>query len=750
MRRLFLLRGRGALAAVLIALGATGGLSSLPATQAGATESPSAVSIACGAAPCPTVSATPTTNLGTDQWSYVSVSGFPVDDTVNVAYCSNAPGTGLGDEPCDLSSSSTVVVLADGTAETSIQLPEVDSSGTPLAGDNGTDFFCTNNDPCSIDATDPSLTGSSTKSDANTAVVPVSFAVAAAACPDATTVATASEYGLVQELLSASAPAACAGSTPATAFNTELDSVPAAQSLASGNAQIAFVDDPGDAAVQAALGPDVAFIPVALTANVLGFKATENFSNNGNTSLYPDNSFDLTPTMVAGFVSNLAAYQQQAQPPPDPVPCTSGRSGSVCSLITELNPAQPGFSRASAYGALVRAGTSGSTYSLEQWLCAAGDAPVPLPGGSSVTESTTPGSTLAQGFAASSTTAACPALDQFPALSTSGGNWFSEVSPSQQALKLEQGIAGQTTPSAFFAPMVWTEALYNGLDMASLQNASGALVSPSAASVDAALADATTNANGTLTYDDTDGSDAAAYPMPDVIYAVVSTAQVPAATAGAEQSVLRGLLAASSPTSSTALPGGYLPLPQSLYSQGVSAVGSDIHAAPATTTTATTAGTTSTTTPATVASGGNGTAAGGISGTIAAAESVDRSLATLPGPLGLLGALDLDSLQLSAAHPGATTAPAAAGAKSGTSADAALLIPRPLAMELLTHNTAWLVPWFERFLIAAVLLGPVLLIWLRIRRRAKGRSPEGEGGEVPPDGDLSGAAPAEELAVVGS
>jgi len=573
-----LVLGVAAPMAVTIALLATG------ATLSGAPESAGAIpfataNISCGGGTCPAVTATPTSGLGTDQWSYVTLSGFAPGDTPTVAYCSAASGTTLANEPCDLAAESTVVVLADGTAATSIPVSEVDPSGAPIAGDNGTNFYCTNNDPCSIDVTDPSLTGTSTKSAQNTAVIPISFAGAAAQCPSATALTTSSEYGLIQELLTASAGASCAAASPASAFNTELDAVAAAHGLSSGSDSIAFVDNPNDPAVAAALGSSsVAFIPVALTANVVAFKATENYSSNGNTSAYPDNSFNLTPTMVAGFVSNDADYQQQADPPPDPVPCTSGRSGSTCSLVTELNPSQPGFSRASSYGAFVRAGTSGSTYAVESWLCAVTNAPVTLPGGSTITESETPSATLHVGFSAASSANGCPAGDQFPALSAGGGNWFSEISPAQQANKLASGLSSQTSPSAFFAPMVWPEASYYGLDVANLQNAAGALVAPAAASIDAALADATMEPNGTLANDYADSADAGAYSMPDVVYAAVSTDPVPAATAAAERTVLDSLLSLSAPGAS-GLPAGFVPLTSAVYGQGQAEVAADIHAA---------------------------------------------------------------------------------------------------------------------------------------------------------------------------
>ena len=69
-------------------------------------------------------------------------------------------------------------------------------------------------------------------------------------------------------------------------------------------------------------------------------------------------------------------------------------------------------------------------------------------------------------------------------------------------------------------------------------------MSPSEASVDAALADATTNPDGTLAFNYTDTADAAAYPEPVVFYAAVSTAPQAAAQAAAIKKVLDNIAGA--------------------------------------------------------------------------------------------------------------------------------------------------------------------------------------------------------------
>ena len=86
-------------------------------------------------------------------------------------------------------------------------------------------------------------------------------------------------------------------------------------------------------------------------------------------------------------------------------------------------------------------------------------------------------------------------------------SWFNTISDASRA---------------GFAPMNWAESLYYGLNAAQLENAAGDFVAPTAASIDAAVSDATANPDGSLAFSYTK-ADAAAYPMPSVVYAAVPT-----------------------------------------------------------------------------------------------------------------------------------------------------------------------------------------------------------------------------------
>jgi hypothetical protein len=118
--------------------------------------------------------------------------------------------------------------------------------------------------------------------------------------------------------------------------------------------------------------------------------------------------------------------------------------------------------------------------------------------------------------------------------------------------------------------------------MAALQNAAGQFVAPSTASIDAALADATANPDGTLAFTYTDTSDAAAYAEPAVLYAAVSTSPQAATQATAIKKVLDNMLALTASPGSASLPAGIVGLPASLTSKAEADIAKDIVALPPT------------------------------------------------------------------------------------------------------------------------------------------------------------------------
>jgi hypothetical protein len=590
------------LIAAAVATGATFASSgSAGAASSHATPAPpcqngySCVVIPCSTSPCPTVEAGPATNLGPSQYVFVHLYNFPVGDLPAVWYCSAVQSLATGPPLCSVAPGpQQLPVFADGTAFVSYQVLERENDGGSLAlvaEEPGKptvtgSFFCDNGaDPCALDIFDSGLDGQTTPDTNNTAVVPLSFVPSSSGCPKGTVVNSESDFG-IEGLISQVAPASCSGTAPAIPVNTSQNSLSAVQDLASGQAQIAFTDDPQAADEQAALsglGTHYDYIPVAVSADVVGFAADESETTNPFV-LYPDTSFQLTPNMVAGLTSMqyTAPGTADGLPTvtcPNPVPGGSPKNVKPCPAMEAIN-AQTGFLPATIYWGVVRSDNAGITDEFFHWLCAAQDHTVTI-GGVVDTEA----KTAAQVFAAApwanpAQKTTCPTGDQFPALSGTS-NWAAESNPAFQAKDVQNELATAVSRDASFAVMNWYEALYYGLNVASLQNAAGQFVAPSAQSVDAALADASVDTTtGVLTNSYTNSSDAAAYPTPVVIYAVVPSN--PSSDAGAIGTELRSILAVTTAADGTGVPAGLLPLPSKLATEANSTVNTDFPAPPAT------------------------------------------------------------------------------------------------------------------------------------------------------------------------
>jgi hypothetical protein len=124
-----------------------------------------------------------------------------------------------------------------------------------------------------------------------------------------------------------------------------------------------------------------------------------------------------------------------------------------------------------------------------------------------------------------------------------------------------------------------SEADFFGLLPANLQNPSGAFVPPSAASITAALSAATPAPNGTLIPSFTT-TNAAAYPMPMVTYALISTSPQPSTDQADQLTEMLTNLVNYSHTggagSSEPLPPGYVPLPDNLAQQALTEISKDV------------------------------------------------------------------------------------------------------------------------------------------------------------------------------
>ena len=203
-----------------------------------------------------------------------------------------------------------------------------------------------------------------------------------------------------------------------------------------GNVTVAFTDDPESADEQQALlkKGHYGLIPVALTANVVGYKA---YMQGTTGFLYPLTSLDLTPTEVAGLATYLYTGPSVADVAPcpagalpqgwctDPSPCLPPVAGvSSCEILGELNSQPGGFILPTTYGSYVRSDATGITDQLFSWLCQATNRTVTW-NGQTATEPATGGATLLTGLNAglpsSGKLTSCPATDTFPSLTDFGG-----------------------------------------------------------------------------------------------------------------------------------------------------------------------------------------------------------------------------------------------------------------------------------------------------------------------------------------
>jgi hypothetical protein len=280
--------------------------------------------------------------------------------------------------------------------------------------------------------------------------------------------------------------------------------------------------------------------------------------------------------------------------------------------------------------------------------------------------------------------------------------------------------------------MNWAEALFNGMNVASLQNPAGQFVQPTAASLDAALADATTNPDGSITpnYATTDPN---AYPMPTVVYAAVSTSPVTADQAAAETTELTQLLQLTGASGSNVsqLPQGWVPLPASLASTAQSDIAKDIVALPAGTRGSGSGGGTSS------SGGSSGTPAVGLTGP-GASQSATSSTGMVPQssmPFSSVGGFTpLASLAGNALAPTASTT---SSTGSVPRIVLPLLGPSLPGYALVANQGSGLVQSVMIFGLIGLLCGLVLMSTGMLARR-RPRLKAAEAGAEPPEG--AGAA----------
>jgi hypothetical protein len=270
------------------------------------------------------------------------------------------------------------------------------------------------------------------------------------------------------------------------------------------------------------------------------------------------------------------------------------------------------------FGSFMSDVPSGSSYETTDWLCHApnpaltvnvfetgpsGDpvaTPVAVndPNAAATTFTTAPQSAVwppSGDSRASWVFPTCDGISNFPSISGTSSSFSAAQSPALQAYKMRGFAYGsgqlpqpinEEDPVAAFGIMDSSEASFYGLGEASLENASGNFVAPTALSVQAGLAAAklctavspTCPAN---TYEfNWSNPDPTAYPMPDITYAIVPTAGVNAATTTAISNLLTNMIHYSSSASGT-LPAGYYPMPAGMANAALAALHAALYGSPA-------------------------------------------------------------------------------------------------------------------------------------------------------------------------
>lgn len=606
------------------------------------------------------------------------------------------------------------VVLSIGT-----ELDAPNSGGNPIVTQNANQYttssngsmWCDNSpDQCAIEVMDipaadagdvvgngfPPRTAFMSSS-SNTVVIPLTWASTSNGCGSAPVMEVDTTYS-AQQLIPAAAESTCAGTGGVAALATSLASVddPACttgtgttcpvEDVLSGTVPVTFTDDPEDPATEAELQAATAaakkaadkaarkgsaepaygfaYIPIAVSATELAFTGTAGVDVSGSTSIIPVQSYQLTPAMAAGIMTQLwndpiaqlfnpnddvcfdapdSKCREGMQTVGEKVVVASNSGKKKTDELLEFNfPSTDNFAKEkpptsplnysgqttfallnpwlatlgghtvneSKLGAMFPSTASGASYEVTNWMCTAPRTsfPVqfpavsaavtvrdimtsqqiltdaekgPLEAHKSSTGQYVANSVVTQSFLFPSQE--CQTVSRLPtdfAATTTAGLY----EPSSSPLLAAHAMLGATSSyggngGVAFSAMDSSQADYYGLLPASLQNAAGQFVAPSQASVDAALNDAKTNADGTLS-PNFKTTDAAAYPLPMVTYALVSAAPQPSASTAQELTDLLTNLVqysyAAGQGYSVPMPPGYFPLPQSLYQQALTDIAKDV------------------------------------------------------------------------------------------------------------------------------------------------------------------------------
>ena len=703
---------------------------------------------------CPEVVATNPSDLADGEALQVSLANFPAGKVAYLKYCANPapvtyPPACSSDNvfgPLNLPSTE-VVAPNNGGADVAFEVLSnpPGPSAQPYNAQKGavpTDgFYCDNGtNPCSVDVVVGTLGNPTpTMSAKTTAIIPITFAVPGTGCAPTTPTLTSEQSWTVERLLPAVNRVACNASPPVLAFGVTNDSETVAADVGRGSAQIGFTDDPEDPATQALLAKGhFALVPVAVSATVIGLRgATASIPSPIQPNSRPlVTQWNLTPNEVAGVLTGLYNHITLADvTAADPVTPAQAPwcSSASCSVMAQINvqPAPFNLLTGTKLGAYFYANASGTSAQITDWLCNAPNRALTV-SGSSWTDPTTASQTfttsngLAPGvqwpitkcetFHSLGPEILTPKFPPIvPQLLTANSPADLSTSMNKWTANNESSGGTQFGSNVAFGLMDSSEASFFGYVDASLQNASGAFVAPSAASVAAALAEATAEPDGSLALDyRTLPASSIAYPLPMITYAIVPTTPQPAVQAAQMKSLLLSLLSVTGGTGAahaSDLPSGYFPLPDALTVKAVAAVSADIHVV--SNTPSTTSPTTSTTLPLVTAHLPGPTTPG------------DGLGAPLGGLEGVPGQVSSPSLTSPGVGPGPNaTGPPSSGKNSGNVSlePAAAHLAAPAGSALATASARWVLVALLLAAVLALLLGPALLFGPSLKPSARLKS----------------------------
>ncbi len=359
----------------------------------------------CQGSGCPTVTASPASNLGDDQAVSLNLSNFKKDQTLVLYYCADTSATLPQACMSDNTYPSTgffaresIVAGATGTASASMVVQSADpvAGDTPFPADDVWNssqppFYCsTSGNPCALEVVEGTV--GTTPAATNTAIIPVTFRPSTpAGCNPLTQPVATEDAWTMQRLIPIVNEVTCAGSPPLLDFDTSVQSDTIGSDLVAGNAQIGFTDDPQDPATQQAVhSGEFALIPVALSATVDAFTFSVTNRNVPGGVDIPVTSLNLTPNLVAGLLTGAYVSANGivfGNPPQvsDEVPASFYPGvcavGFTCPLLVALNPTP---TNVQLYNVQVASepysASSGTVREALTWLCDTPNVPMTIAG----------------------------------------------------------------------------------------------------------------------------------------------------------------------------------------------------------------------------------------------------------------------------------------------------------------------------------------------------------------------------------